>query len=79
MNKNEINKDSETQINELDQTNEQKQVNVDFRELVVSLIIEVEVLKECLVKNRLITSEDYIKNVNLMRKKREIIFSPKTS
>ena len=56
---------------------ETDQINIDFRELVKSLIYEVEVLKECLVKNKLITSEEYIKNVNQLRESKEITFSPK--
>ncbi|GEM_PF-6955613 len=85
MNDIRTNEYSETQIDETcqpnnaDEVNKTKQVNIDFRELVVSLIIEVEVLKECLVKNRMITSEDFIKNVGLMREKKEITFVSKTS
>jgi hypothetical protein len=71
-------KNSESPIAETCQPNETKQVNIDFRELVVSLIIEVEVLKKCLVENRMITSEDFIKNVGVMREKKEITFAPKT-
>jgi len=59
--------------------NENDQINIDFRELVKTLIYEVEVLKECLVKNNLITSEDYIKNVDHLRDSKEITFSPKQS
>jgi len=59
--------------------NENDQINIDFRELIKTLIYEVEVLKECLVKNNLITSEDYIKNVNHLRDSKEITFSPKQS
>jgi hypothetical protein len=55
-------KNSETPVTETCQPNETKQVNIDFRELVVSLIIEVEVLKKCLVENKMITSEDFIKD-----------------
>ena len=59
--------------------NENDQINIDFRELIKTLIYEVEVLKECLVKNNLITSEDYIKNVDHLRDSKEITFAPKQS
>jgi hypothetical protein len=57
---------------------EEGQTNIDFRELVVSLILEAEVLKNCLVENKLITSEEFIKKVNLLREKKQISFAPTT-
>ena len=58
--------------------NEEGQTNIDFRELVISLIFEVEVLKTCLVENKLITREDFNKNVNLLREKKQITFAPQS-
>lgn len=58
--------------------NENAQTNIDFRELVVSLILEAEVLKNCLIENKLITSEEYIKKVNLLRENNSITFAPTT-
>lgn len=57
---------------------EDGQTNIDFRELVVSLILEAEVLKNCLVENNLITSADFIKKVNILREKKNITFASKT-
>jgi hypothetical protein len=57
---------------------EEGQTNIDFRELVISLIFEAEVLKDCLVENKLISSADFIKKVNLLREKKQITFAPTT-
>ena len=58
--------------------NEPKQFNIDERELIKTLIYEVEVLKECLVKNNMITRENYRENINRLRESKEIIFTPKS-
>ena len=58
--------------------NESDQLNIDERELIKTLIFEVEVLKECLVKNNLISREDYRKNINLLRESKPITFDPKS-
>lgn len=57
---------------------EDDQTNIDFRELVISLILEAEVLKNCLVENNLLTSADFIKKVNILREKKNITFGPTT-
>ncbi|MGV7222620.1 MAG: hypothetical protein ACQ9MH_13970 [Nitrospinales bacterium] len=56
--------------------NEPKEFNIDDRELIKTLIYEVEVLKECLVKNNLITREDYRENINRLRESKGITFNP---
>jgi len=58
--------------------NEPKQFNIAERELIKTLIYEVEVLKECLVKNNMITRENYRENINRLRESKEIIFTPKS-
>jgi hypothetical protein len=55
--------------------NEPKEFNIDERELIKTLIYEVEVLKECLVKNNLITREDYRENINRLRESKGISFT----
>jgi hypothetical protein len=55
--------------------NEPKEFNIDDRELIKTLIYEVEVLKECLVKNNLITREDYRENINRLRESKGISFT----
>ena len=57
---------------------ENAQTNIDFRELVVSLILEAEVLKDCLVEHNLITTEGFIKKVNVLREQKNITFAPIT-
>jgi hypothetical protein len=54
--------------------NEPKEFNIDERELIKTLIYEVEVLKECLVKNNLITREDYRENINRLKEGKGINF-----
>ena len=56
--------------------NEPKEFNIDERELIKTLIYEVEVLKECLVKNNLISREDYRENINRLRESKGINFTP---
>ena len=59
--------------------NEPDPINIDERELIKTLIYEVEVLKECLVKNNLITRVDYRKNVNHLRESKDVTFTPKSN
>ncbi len=44
--------------------------DIDLKELIVSLILEVEVLKNCLVEKGLITPEEFTKNINRLREKK---------
>ena len=48
----------------------QEQKITDLNELVVSLILQIEVLKNCLVENKLITSQEFLAQLNQLKEKR---------
>ncbi len=49
--------------------NKDQKIN-DLNELVISLILQIEVLKNCLVENKLITSKDFLLQLNQLKEKR---------